>query len=38
MWGPSSEEKGPSTRKLAGLHGAAGWVVESGEAGLQSLA
>lgn len=31
-------EKGSSTAKPAGLCGVAGWVVESGEARLQSLA
>lgn len=38
VWGPRGGEKGSSTEKLAGLCGVAGWVVGSGEAGLQSLA
>ena len=38
VWGPRGGEKGSSTGKLAGPCGVAGWVVESDEAGLQSLA
>lgn len=38
VWGPCGGDKGSSTGKLAGLCGVAGWVVGSGEAGLQSLA
>lgn len=38
VWGPRGWGEGIQHRKPAGLCGVAGWVVESGEARLQSLA